>query len=189
MFAFTFLYTSVFTIYYVSIQNFEFLWYVVVMLFFFILIASTLHRSKFSDPILWGLSIWGLLHVAGGGVIVAGDVLYAFQLIPFVQNGEFTILKYDQFVHFFGFGIATLVGYHLLKPYLKEVVNWKVLYFLIILIGAGFGVLNELVEFVAVLIFPQTGVGGYINTSLDLVFNTVGAIAGIMVIHFSRRRE
>ena len=39
----------------------------------------------------------------------------------------------------------------------------------------GFGALNELVEFVATLIVPETNVGGYLNTGWDLVANLFGA--------------
>ncbi len=45
----------------------------------------------------------------------------------------------------------------------------------------GLGVLNELIEFSAVLVFPDTNVGGYFNTALDLVFNTLGALAAAVL--------
>lgn len=187
---FSLLYVIGFGTYYVSIRDFEFLWYVAVLVFFFILIFATLKRSEFSPTILWGLSLWGLLHMAGGGVAIGDHVLYAQKLLPIIDDGgEFVILKYDQLVHFFGFGVATLVVYHLLRPYLNEKTNYKVVYPLIAVAGTGLGVLNEIVEFSAVLAFAETGVGGYINTSLDLVFNTLGAIAAVFVIHFSMRRH
>lgn len=163
--------------YYVYIKNFEFLWYVAVLLFFFILIATTLHKTKFNLITLSGLSLWGLLHMAGGGIKIAGDVLYGHTLIPLLGEGELTILKYDQLVHFFGFGVATLVIYQLLKPQLRTDANWQMIAFILIISGAGLGVLNEIVEFVAVLVFTDTNVGGYYNTSLDLIFNTLGALA------------
>jgi len=181
-------YVLIFTTYYVSIKNYEFLWYVAVLVFFFVLITSTIHKSKFDYVILWGLTLWGLMHMAGGGVVVNGDVLYALPLIPLIGTGDLLVLKYDQFVHFFGFGVATLVVYHLLKPYLNEKTNWKVIYPILIVAGAGLGVLNEIVEFVAVLTVPDTGVGGYGNTALDLIFNTLGATAAVIFIHTRRKR-
>jgi len=125
--------------------------------------------------------------MAGGGVIINGAVLYALPLIPIVGTGDLSILKYDQFVHFFGFGVSTLVVYHLLRPYLNEKVNWKVIYPILVVAGAGMGVLNEIIEFIAVLLVPNTGVGGYANTALDLVFNTLGAIAAVFLIHIRRK--
>ena len=63
------------------------------------------------------------------------------------------------------------------------------LYSLIVLGGMGIGALNEIIEFAAVVIFGQTGVGGYWNTALDLVFNLLGAIAATIFIHFYYRRK
>ena len=172
---------------YLLAGNYEFLWYVAVLVFFFILVLATWSRAKFDAIILWGLSIWGLLHMAGGGVKVGDGVLYSLHLIPIIGSGDAYILKFDQVVHMFGFAVATLVVYHLLKPYLTKETNWKVVYPLIIAAGMGFGVLNEIVEFIAVVIFPNTGVGGYYNTAIDLIFNTFGAIAAAFFIHYYYR--
>jgi len=187
--AFNLIYVAIFTFYYVSIRNFEFLWYVAVLVFFLALILCTIRRSQFDSIILWGLSIWGILHMAGGGVLVGGEVLYKLHLIPIIGSGDLFILKYDQLVHFYGFGVATLVVYHLLRPYLNEHTNWKVVYPILVVAGTGLGVLNEIVEFIAVLLVPNTGVGGYENTVLDLVFNTLGAIAATFIIHFRKKRN
>jgi hypothetical protein len=46
-----------FAVYYVSIRNYEVLWYIAVMVFFFLLILATLNRSQFDYPILIGLSL------------------------------------------------------------------------------------------------------------------------------------
>jgi hypothetical protein len=49
--------------------------------------------------------------------------------------------------------------------------------------GMGLGALNELVEFVATLLIPETNVGGYLNTGWDLVANFVGASFAAAVIY------
>lgn len=180
-------YVVAFSVYYIRIRNFEFLWYIGVLLFFIILIAGTLHKSKFDYLILWGLSIWGFLHMAGGGIRVGDGVLYALELIPLVVTEDFFVLKFDQLVHFYGFGVTTLIAYHLLKPYWNERVNYKIVYPALVAISMGLGALNEIVEFMAVVAFTETGVGGYFNTTLDLVFNTFGAIAGVIFIHIRRK--
>lgn len=182
-------YISAFTIYFINIKDYEFLWYIAVILFFFGLILFTLHRSRFDYLILGGLSLWGLLHLAGGGIPVQGEVLYALQLIPLWEIGDVVILKYDQLVHFFGFGIATLIVYHLLHPYLNTNTNWKVVFPILVMGGMGLGGLNEVVEFIAVLSFPETGVGGYFNTALDLVFNLLGTIATVVFIHLTKYKR
>jgi glycopeptide antibiotics resistance protein len=76
-----------------------------------------------------------------------------------------------------------------LRPYLNEKTNWKVIYPILIIAGSGMGVLNEIVEFTAVLLVPDTGVGGYGNTLLDLIFNTLGATAAVIFIHFKRKNK
>ena len=114
-------------------------------------------------------------------------ILYAWKIVPIYVTEEFFVLKYDQVVHFFGFGVTTFVAYHLLKPYLKKKVNYMVLYPGLVLIAMGLGALNEILEFVGVLLFPKTGVGGYFNTSLDMIFNTLGAIVFVMIIHIRRK--
>lgn len=117
---------------------------------------------------------------------VGAGVLYQWPIIHLFGAGDSLVLKFDQFVHFFGFAVATLVFYHLLKFYLNPNVNWRVMYPLIVIGGMGLGALNEIIEFIAVVFFSQTGVGGYYNTSLDLVFNALGAMAAAALIHFRR---
>ena len=175
--------------YYAFSQNYEFLWYVLVLVFFLVLIGVTLEKSRFTPVILWMLSLWGLLHMAGGGVVVNGDVLYTLVLVPLAHVGDTVILKYDQVVHFYGFFVSTWVMYHLLAPHLKEKAGTFMPFFVSSLAGAGLGALNEIVEFAAVVSVPETGVGGYYNTALDLVFNMFGALAAAWVLFIRKKRE
>ena len=178
-----------FTIYYGSIRNYEFIIYIGVILLFFALILATIRKTQFDYFILAGLSLLALFHMAGGGIKVGEGVLYGVQLIPIINQGDLIILKFDQFVHAFGFGVSTIIGYHLIKPYLNEKTNYKIIYPLIVLIGMGIGALNEIIEFIAVVLVPETGVGGYYNTALDLVFNMIGAICAVLIIYFRRKRN
>ncbi len=186
---FNLVYMSAFTIHYVLHRNFEFLLYVGVLLFFFILIFFTLPHTKFGAPILWCLSIWGLLHMAGGGVRIGEGVLYAQTLLPLVSRGELVLLRYDQVVHCFGFAITTWVGFHLLKPHLSHQAMRGVVYLILVGFGMGMGALNEIVEFLATLLLSQTGVGGYVNTALDLVFNFLGSLIAIILIHLHEKTK
>jgi uncharacterized membrane protein YjdF len=162
-------------------SNYEFLLYVAVILVVAGLILFSQPRIRFGPPVLWGLTVWGFLHMAGGNVAVGDGVLYGMTLVPIVErvapDGEpFVLLRYDQLVHTFGFGVATLVMHHLLRPQLRPARRTAPsLFIMVILIGCGVGAANEVIEFAAVLIFPETGVGGYYNTALDLVFNLLGA--------------
>jgi putative membrane protein len=178
---FTVTYVVVFGAIFLSAGNGEFVWYVITLVFFLGLIAATQRVARFPAFILWGLSTWGLAHMAGGGVTVGNGVLYSYVLLPLAGNGELVLLKYDQIVHFYGFGVATLVLWHVLRRNFPALDGTKTIYAFAILGGMGLGVLNELIEFTAVLVFPDTNVGGYFNTALDLVFNTLGAIAAAIL--------
>jgi hypothetical protein len=46
----------------------------------------------------------------------------------------------------------------------------------------GLGAMNELVEFAATLLVPETNVGGYFNTGWDLVSNLVGVVIAAVLI-------
>jgi len=73
--------------------------------------------------------------MAGGGLVVNGEVLYSLHLIPIVDLGEeMFILKFDQAVHFWGFGVTTLLAYDLLRHYLNDRSNYAVVYPLLVLI-------------------------------------------------------
>ena len=158
-----------------------------VILFFFALILSTNKKINYPNSVLWGLTLWGILHMAGGSVPVAGGRLYELILIPISETYAF--FRYDQFVHIIGFGVATFVAWILLKPHLKEkIIGWKSLRIAVCMAGLGFGALNEIIEFFATMIIPQTGVGGYINTSMDLVADFVGAIIAVFWIRIKNGR-
>ena len=162
-------------------KNYEFLIYVGGIAFFIILISSLHLKFNFNNFTLIGLSIWGLFHMLGGAVIINNAVLYAYQLIPF--------LRFDQFVHLFGFFFATLFSYYILKPNLGNKISWVGISFLLIFIGMGLGAVNEIIEFITVLTIPETGVGGYENTMWDIVFNTFGAILAVIYLNLNHKNN
>ena len=177
------LYVPVFALIALRNLNFEFVLYVGVILIIAAWVVWKQRSVRFDLPILWGLTIWGLLHMAGGNIRVGDDVLYGLQLIP-------VVLRYDQLVHAFGFGTATLVCHHLLKPYLRDGLDrWRTLSILIVLMGSGLGAINEIIEFIAVKTLPETNVGGYDNTLWDLIFNLIGGLLAVAWLTVRRRRQ
>jgi uncharacterized membrane protein YjdF len=175
----------VFTILFASRKNYEFLLYIGVIIFFLALILGTNKRVDYPNGVLWGLTAWALLHMSGGGLYVGKIKLYEIILIPVSE--KYHIFRYDQFVHIVGFGVATLVMYHLLKPLLlPDLKRWTALSIVVVMAGLGVGALNEIVEFAATVFVPETGVGGYINTSLDLVSDLVGAVLAMVIIRTKR---
>lgn len=105
----------------VASRNGEFLFYIVAMMVLLAAVAGAHRRAGFSTPVLWGLSIWGLLHMAGGIVpvpeswTIEGDVrgLYSWWIVP-------DRLKYDQVVHAYGFGVTTFVCWQGLPAILRD---------------------------------------------------------------------
>lgn len=168
--------------------NTEFIFYIVVMVVL-ISVMTVVHKSVgLTTGLLWALSAWGLAHMAGGLIkLPAGwpyngenPVLYSWWIIP--QK-----LKYDQIVHAYGFGITTWLCWHTLRSAMRKScgIELKPTFGLMVLMaaaGIGFGALNEIVEFIAVLTIPNTNVGGYENTGWDLVANLVGAVIAAAVI-------
>ena len=168
--------------------NYEFIIYTLVIVVFFALIALTQRRVQFSPFVLWGLTAWGLMHMAGGHVYLGGGRLYDLMLVT--VSPEHEVLRYDQLVHMLGFGVATLVCYHLLRPRLEaRASGGGVLLVLVALMGMGLGALNEVIELVVSLAVPESGIGGYLNTAFDLAFNMVGAVLAAVWVGVQRRRQ
>jgi hypothetical protein len=166
--------------------NKEFLLYLAVMLGLVPLVAWLHARIGLHVATLWGLSLWGLAHLAGGLVRIPEDwphddtpVLYDLWLVP----GR---LRYDQIVHALGFGLSTWLCWQALRAAFRAagvaIRPSPGLLLLCALAGMGLGALNEVVEFIATLMIPNTNVGGYENTGWDLVFNMLGAgVAAILI--------
>jgi hypothetical protein len=168
--------------------NREFIFYIVVMVVLIGVMSLVHSRVRLTTALLWAFSVWGLAHMAGGlcplpaGWPYNGDhaVLYSLWLIP-------ERLKYDQIVHAYGFGVTTWLCWHILRNGLRQPDGSALrptfgMLVLCAAAGMGFGALNEVIEFIAVLTIPNTNVGGYENTGWDLVANLVGTIIAALVI-------
>jgi hypothetical protein len=171
--------------------NAEFAFYLAVMVLLGMAVLVVHHRVRLSLGVLWGLSLWGLAHMAGGLAPVPDHwpingeirVLYSLWLIP-------GWLKYDHIVHAYGFAVTTwlcweglrrIIADHLQKP-VAVVRPTLGMLILASAAGLGLGAMNVVVEFIATLLVPETNVGGYINTGWDLVSNLAGCIAAAMII-------
>jgi uncharacterized membrane protein YjdF len=162
-------------------RNYEFIIYVGVIIVFLILIGVTFFRVAYSTVTLTGLTIWSLMHMAGGGVYINNVRLYDIILIPLSQT--YPILRYDQLVHLFGFAAATLTMFDLLRPLLKDnLQHFVALSIVVIMAGLGVGAFNEIVEALVAAALPASGVGGYVNTALDLISDFLGAILAFIFI-------
>jgi len=178
-----------YTILFVKRKNYEFMIYVAVIIFFMILIIVASKKINFPNYVLWWLAIWAILHMSGGGLYVNGKKLYELMIIQIVAE-PYKIFRFDQLVHIIGFFAATLAFYYTLKPLLKEPVKrWAALSIVLTMAGLGAGALNEVIEFTATVLVPETGVGGYENTSLDLVADLIGAVIATIYIQIKENNS
>lgn len=167
--------------FYMSTLNFEFLAYVGTIALVTAVLFGTLKWTRFSTGIITGITIWGLLHMLGGSVQTADGVLYAYRIFPFFDGGgDFYILKMDQVIHAFLYGVVGLMFFHTLREIVGIKTHLAVIAFVAIFAAAGFSIVNEIIEFLAAVNLPETGVGGYENTVLDMIFNLCGAAVAVL---------
>ena len=187
---FTIAYVIGFGIYYLMIQNYEFLIYVVELVFL-IGFVSYLHKKfNFSTAVLLGASIWGLLHMAGGSLRVGSTKLYGWIIYPLFSESitGTDIFRFDQFAHFYCYVVVTVMLFYVLKVYLHQgQIHKFAVSVLLVFMGMGVGALNELIEFIPVLLPIDQGVGDYFNTLWDIVFNTLGAITAVVWLNLSKK--
>jgi len=168
--------------FYIAKGNHEFIAYLGVSLAVGAIIIYTLPRSGLDGLALWGLSGWGFLHMMGGLLPVGDTVLYGWRIIElFDAGGDFVILKMDQVIHFYGFGVAAIVVHQLLACRMPARVSGAMMIFLAWIGSMGLGAFNEVVEFLAFVSLDDTGVGDMYNTGLDLCFNLLGAFCGALL--------
>jgi len=170
-----------FGMHFYSRANYEFIIYIAAIALFLILLAISITKVPYTDATLVGLTVWAIMHMAGGAIHIKGVLLYEMILIPLSKT--YPIFRYDQLVHIWGFGAATLAMFCVLMPILKKDLGRHIaLSVIVIMAGLGVGAFNEIVEALVTAVVPKTGVGGYVNTALDLISNFIGAIAAMVYI-------
>ena len=169
---FTIIYILIFSVFSLMHQNYEFIYYSIVLLILVNFIMQLHKRMLFAGYILVGLSIVGFIHILGGNVYIDGVRLYDYYLIS-------DIVRYDNLVHAASSFIFTFVSYALIKPYIDPDLKVRPfsLYMIMFFSTMGIGAINEVIEYFAV-IWLDVGawVGDYYNNALDLVFNGVGSL-------------
>lgn len=183
-------------------RNSEFVFYLLVMLILVAAVVLIDRRVGFSLGVLACLSAWGAMHMVGGLVPVPDTwpingenrVVYSWWIIAFQYSPDGQVaygLVYDQVTHAFGFGVTAWACWQGLsgsiraacpntqdaQPVRIEPTLGRLT--LCFTAAMGFGALNEIVEFLATTLGP-TNVGGYINTSYDLIANAAGALIAVI---------
>jgi len=181
-------YLLIAALYFLQDLNFEFVIYVGVIIAAFALLFGTLHITKFPTYILWLISFWGLLHVLGGSVPTPDGVLFAYRIYPFLDlGGDFYILKYDQVVHAYLYGVMALVFLHVLRSTLLAKGPMWIVVLIALMASMGVSALNEIMEFIIAITLERNGVGGYENAMLDLIFNFAGALCAVALAPLLRK--
>ena len=176
---FTIAYAIFFTLLAYFTKNYEFVYYAIVISTLLTIIVLHYKQLHLKAAILWGLSILGLMHLAGGTINIYGIRLYDFWFID-------GLLKYDNIIHAASLFVATLVAYNIISPHLDLKIKHHPAPFslFLILIALGIGALNEILEFGAVVFLDaQEAVGDYFNNASDLVFNLIGSVIAVFFIH------
>lgn len=187
---FTFAYLAVAGGFALVYQNWEFAFYISVVIVLAVLIMQVHKRVGLPLAALWALSIWGLLHMIGGLMPTPASwpiqgtkhVFYSLWIIP-------ERLKYDQIVHAYGFAVSTWICWLTLRSNLGPGRSSLGVLLISAFAGMGLGALNEIVEFAATLMIKDTNVGDATNTGWDLVSNAIGSFGAAIAIAMWERSQ
>ena len=163
-------------------QNYEFLLYAVTVIILIAILYKTDQYFKYKKLGIWLFNIWLILHILGGLAFYQDVRFYDLMLIDLVGE-PYNILKYDQFVHFYCYIVMSILMWSVVHNIMKQNASTLVVCVVTILAASSIGALNEIIEFFAVVAFGTDGVGGYINTVIDLIANLLGAITGTIYMY------
>lgn len=166
-------------------QNYEFLLYAITVAILLIILYKTDQYFKYKQLGLWLFNIWLILHILGGLAFYQGVRFYDLILLDIVGE-PYNILKYDQFVHFYCYIVMAILMWSVIQKIMKQDASNAVVCVVTILAASSLGAVNEIIEFFAFMLLGTEGVGGYINTAIDLVANLLGAILGTLYMYINQ---
>ena len=145
---FTLIYILTFSYYSFLRGNIEFVFYSFLLLLF-LNIGIYIHKKvQLPEFIVIGLSLFGLLHILGGNIDIKEIRLYDMEFF-------YGIIRYDNIIHIIGSSLVALV-LNVIFFFIVEK-NQKIIlplyYFALFLMALGTGVLNEIIELMAVVFF------------------------------------
>lgn len=173
-----------FGIYYLMHLNYEFIIYLAVVLVAIIGVVVSFRWVRYPSLVLWGLTAWAVMHMAGGAIYIGEVRLYELILLPL--SDKLPVFRYDQLVHILGYGVSTMACYCLIEPVVAGKSKGFIFWFVVAMAGLGVGAVNEILEFFVTLVVPESGVGDYVNTSLDLIADAIGATIAVVYMSWKR---
>lgn len=170
------------------LESYNSLYYIAIQSIITVVVYIAHKRIQYALPLLWSLSLWGLLNLAGQIIPLPPEV-------PTKDStqtlGELWLVReifiYDNLVHFYGFAVATWVSWQTLcriihTRYQRRLMPTIGLLLLVVTSSMGYGALNEMIEFLTQLIFNLQHSDTYHSTCWDMIINTLGAmIAAVMI--------
>lgn len=168
------------------VGNGEFLIYAVVTTTLLGILHHTDRHFHYHTLVLWLFALWIILHILGGLFVVDGKVLYSTMLIEWIGT-PYDILKYDQLVHIYCYFVVALIVATVLNQVLRPDVSYGLYLSFVVLAASGIGAMNEVIEFLAVVSVPETNVGGYENTLIDILANLIGALLAAPLLARNKR--
>lgn len=177
----SFSYILFFIFWFIFHKNNEFSFYAFGIIILFFVFLFNLEKTNLSPFVLWGFVFLGFLHLFGGALYIFGVRLYdlmSFNLIDL--GGEFVLFKYDQIIHFLATFFTFLGLYQIYTNKSKCKINFKIIYFVLFFASFGISCTNEIIEFFPAYFWSDNGVGGYVNTLLDLFANFFGSLFGLL---------
>lgn len=162
-------------------RNPEFLIYAITVIVLVGVIYKTDRYFGFDRAGLWLFNGWLILHILGGLASYQGVRFYDLILLDLVGD-PYHILRYDQFVHFYCYVAIAMLMWSVIGKIAKPEANRLAVCVVNVLAASSLGAVNEVIEFLAVVMLDTQGVGGYTNTAIDLVANLLGAIAGTLLM-------
>lgn len=169
-------------------RNYEFLLYAVTVAALVALLFATDRHFGFDRTALWMFNAWLVMHSLGGLASYGGVRFYDLLLIDLV-GAPYHILKYDQFVHFYCYVVIAMLMSSVVRRIARPEASAITVGVITILAASSLGAINEIVEFVAVIVTGTQGVGGYTNTALDLAANLLGAVAGTLLLQAAGKKS
>ncbi len=164
-------------------KNYEFLFYGTILIGFWAIILGTEKKMDYPISTLSMLVLWLAFHLFGGTVMIGDTRLYDYILLPIIGE-PYNILKFDQMIHVLCYITMTRLIFVPISKVLRDDAPLFFVGLVTILAGSGIGAMNEIVEFAAVVFLDAAdAVGGYTNTAIDIVCNTIGASIGWISIY------
>ena len=184
----SFLLAALLTVLTVVFQNYEFLIYAITVIVLVAILFSTDRYFHFNRLALWLFNGWLVLHSLGGLASFQGVRFYDLILLDLI-GPPYDVLKYDQFVHFYCYVVIAMLMWSVVRKIARLDASILAVCVVNVLAASSLGAVNEIVEFLAVILLESDGVGGYTNTAIDLVANLFGAIVGTLIMTARRNSE